>query len=141
MTDLDQFKSRFLRLLELRIERDVDQTKAEKSDKAFKAAEAELWEAVNDAGIKGSQTFDFGDEYGTVRFTPRQPTIYGRIIDKDTAIKALEAEGLDDVIYDKAVRKGRLNELVRDRFEAGSALPEGVDYYDQKGITISRKST
>lgn len=140
MSDIDEFKSRFLRLLELRIERDVDKTKAENSEREFREYESELYQAIQDAGIRGSQSFDFGPEYGKVRFTARQPTIMGRVLDPTTAIKALEAEGLDDVIYEKSVRKGRLNELVRDRMESHAPLPDGVDYYDTKGITISRQS-
>lgn len=139
MSDLDQFKARFRQLLELRVQSDIDKVTADKSSKEYREYEAELWEEVKEAGIQGSLTFDFGADLGKCRFTARQPTIYGRVLDKDTAIAALRAEGLDDVIYESAVREGRLNELVRDRMESGDSLPDGVDYYDRKGITITRR--
>ncbi len=139
MSDIDEFKARFQRLLELREEQDIDAAKANKSKAAYDEYEAELWAAVKEAGIAGSQTFDFGSEVGKVRFTARKPTLYGRVIDKDAALASLQAEGLSEVIFEQSIRKGRLNELVRDRLEARGELPDGVDFYDDKGITISRK--
>lgn len=138
MSDLDAFKHRFLRLVELREERDVDKAKAKRSENEYRHYEAELFEELKDSGFKGAIGFDFGPEIGTVKFQLRTTT-YGKLIDKTAALKALKEEGLDDLIYQEAVRERRLNELVRDRLEAKSPLPEGVDFYDRNGISISRK--
>lgn len=137
MSDLAEFKSRFLRLLELREERDIDKAKSKRSEAAYREYEAELFEEIKEAGIKGRLTFDFGPDVGTAKFQLRTTT-YGKLEDKGAALAALKAEGLDELIYEEAVRERRLNELVRDRIEAKAELPEGVGWYDRKGITISR---
>lgn len=137
MTDLDDFKARFQRLLELREERDIDKTKSKRSERAYRNYEAELFQEIKDAGIKGRLSFDFGGTLGTARFQLRSTT-YGKLEDKAAAIAALKAEGLGELIYEEAVRERRLNELVRDRIEAKADLPEGVGWYDRRGISISR---
>lgn len=137
-SDLNSFKARFQRLLELREERDIATERAKKTESAYREAESELYEAIEEAGIRGRISFDFGAELGTAKFQLRS-TNYGRIIDKDVALSALKAEGLGEVIYEEAIRARRLNELVRDRLENGADLPDGIDYYPRKGISISRK--
>lgn len=136
-TDLSDLKAKFRNLLELRIKRDEDKAAADASGRAFREAEAELYAEMEDAGMRGRISFDFGGDLGKAGFQLRR-TVYGRVIDKDTAIQALEAEGLGDVIFDKSVREKRLNELVRDRMEARDGLPDGIDFYDRKGVSISR---
>lgn len=135
---LEEFKAGFRRLLELREARDTDKAKADKSSAAYRELEAELYAELEEAGIRGRLEFDFGGDLGTAKFQ-RRATTYGRVVDKDAAIAALRAMGLDDVIYDTAVREGRLNEKVREWRETGADYPEGVDAYDRKSIAISRK--
>src|SRR5947209_10914589 len=137
-TDINEFKARFQRLLELREQRDIDKQKASKSEREYRDAEAELYQAIEEAGIRGRLKFDFGGDLGTASFQTRS-TNYGRVIDKDAAIAALKAEGLDEVVFSEAIREKRLNELVRDRLESRADLPDGVDFYSRKGISISRK--
>lgn len=136
--DLNAFKHRFLRLVQLREERDIDKAKAKRSEAAYREYEAELFEELRDSGFKGAIGFDFGGDIGTVKFQLRSTT-YGKIIDKAAAIAALKKEGLDDLIYQEAVRERRLNELVRDRMESSGDLPDGIGSYDRQGISISRK--
>ena len=137
MSDISQFKSRFQRLLELRETRDIDKQKSKTSEKEYREYEAELFEELRELGVKGTIKFDFGD-LGTASFVSRS-TMYGKLVDKDAAITALKAAGYGDVIFAEAVREGRLNELVRDLMESKTELPEGVDFYERKGISISRK--
>ena len=134
----DEFKAGFQRLLELRETRDIDAAQAKKSEEAYREAESQLYAELEEAGIRGRLTFDFGGDLGTAKFQ-RRATRYGRVVDKDAAVKALKELGLDDVIYDTAVRTGRLNEKVREWLETNTELPEGVDWYDRKAISISRK--
>lgn len=136
-TSTAQFKSKFHRLLELREQRDIDKTAAKKSEAAYRECEAELFEELSELGVKGTIKFDFGD-LGVASFVSRATT-YGKVIDSEAALKSLKAAGYGDVIYSEAVREGRLNELVRDLLESKTELPEGVDFYTRKGISISRK--
>src|ERR1017187_1824600 len=103
MTDITDFKARFQRLLELREERDIAAERAKKTEIAYREAESELYEAIEEAAIRGRISFDFGAELGTARFQLRSTT-FGRIIDKDVALSALKAEGLGEIIYEEAIR-------------------------------------
>lgn len=135
---MNEYKAKFQRLAELRTDRDITKRAADKANEAYREAESELFEELKEAGIRGRITFDFGGDLGTISFQPRA-TKFGRIIDRDTAIAALKAEGLDEMIYEEAIREKRLNELVRDRLEARKDFPDGVDYYERRSIAISRK--
>lgn len=138
-TTLSDFKAKFRELAELREASDIAKAAEKKASKAYREAEAQLFAELEDAGITGRQSFDFGGDLGKISFQ-RRSTTYGRLIDKDAAIAALKEAGLDEMIFQESVREKRLNELVRDRLEAHADLPEGVDYYQRKGISISRKS-
>lgn len=136
--DMTEFKGKFMRLLELRETRDTDKAVSKKSEAAYREYEAELWAELADAGIKGTLKFEFGD-LGTASFVSRSTT-YGTIVDKKTAIAALKAIGESEAINEESIREGRLNSLVRDYLETGKELPDGVDHYERKGISISRKA-
>lgn len=135
---LDDFKASFQRLAELRERRDIDKQAANRSEAAYREKEAELYSELEEAGIQGRHTFDFGGDLGVISFQ-RRATTYGQVVDKAAAVAALEAEGLSDIIYERSVRTGRLNELVRDRVESRQELPEGVGVRINAGISISRK--
>jgi hypothetical protein len=137
-TDITDFKARFQRLLELREDRDITKQQADRAENEYRLAEAELYEAIEESGIRGRLSFDFGGSLGKASFQLRA-TNFGRVVDQEVAIEALRAEGLGDMIYTEAVRQKRVNELVRDRLESQSELPDGIDFYTRKGISISRK--
>jgi hypothetical protein len=133
-----ELKSKFQRLLELRETRDIDKARAKKSEEAYREAELELYEELKDSGMRGRIGFDFGGDLGRASFNLRT-THYGRIVDKEAALKSLKASGDYDVIYTDSIREGRLNSLVNTRLETRKDLPDGVDFYTKRGITISRK--
>lgn len=135
---LEEFKGSFQRLLELREDKDIKAAAADKADKEYREKEAELYEELQEAGIRGRHTFDFGGDLGTAKFQ-RRSTKYGRVIDKKAAARALKEMGLDEMFDDTAIRAGRLNEKVRTWLETNTELPDGVDFYERKGISISRK--
>lgn len=138
MDDISGLESKFRRLAELRETRDIDKQASENSEAAYREYEAELLETIEESALRGTVEFDFGGDLGKIRFQPRQ-TIYGRIIDKQAALEALEAEELTDVMTAPKIEARRLNELVRDRLENNQGLPEGIDFYARKYFTISRK--
>jgi hypothetical protein len=139
MSDLAALESKFRRLAELREERDYNKKAAENSESAYREYEQELFESVEDSALRGTVEFDFGGDLGVIRFQPRR-TLYGRIIDKNAAIEAFENEALVDEMTAPKIEARRLNEYVRDRLENGQELPDGVDYYERKFFTISRKN-
>lgn len=138
MSDLAALESKFRRLAELREERDIDKKASENSEAAYREYEAELFEAVEESALRGTVEFDFGGDLGKIRFQPRR-TIYGRVIDKNAALDAFENEALVDEMTAPKIEARRLNEYVRDRLENGQELPDGVDYYERRYFTISRK--
>lgn len=137
MSDSTAFKAKFARLLELREQRDIDKQAAKKSEAVYRECEAELWQELADAGIRGTLKFDFG-ELGSASFVSRATT-YGKVSDKQTAIESLKALGLFDTINEESIREGRLNELVRTMEETHQEFPDGIGSYQRKGISISRK--
>lgn len=132
-----EFKEKFRHLLELRVKKDETDAAAKRAKKNYTEYLHELYDELEEAGIRGRHEFDFGEELGTAKFT-RTSTTFGTVVNKDAALAALDAEGLADVIHERSVRQGRLNELVRDRIESGSELPEGVASYDKHNISVSR---
>ena len=132
----ERIASRFRRLVELREKRDQDKEQAETSETEYREYEAELLDEIRDSPITGTRRIDLG-KYGTVRFTPRE-TVYGRIVDADKAIEAFEREGLRENMTKTQISKSRLNEIVRDRLETGQPMPDGVDWYANRGFTITR---
>lgn len=137
-TTTTDFKAKFQRLVELREERDMTKTAAKNAEKAYREYEAELFAETEEAGMEGRFGWDFGSDLGTAKFNRRR-TFYGRVLDKESALKALREAGILDTIIEDHIREGRLNELVRDRLESGQDMPEGIDWYAREGITISRR--
>jgi hypothetical protein len=135
---LNDLKSKFQRLLELREKRDQASAAEKSAKKEYREYEAQLYEELTDADQRGTLTFNFGGKLGEAKFGKRSTT-FGRVIDKQAAIAALRKEGLDDAIVQESIAEGRLNELVRERHETGTELPEGIDFYNRAIITISRK--
>lgn len=138
MSAYDEFREEFRTLLELRVARDIAQTAIDKAKKEYREKEAELYNALKEAGIRGRLEFDFGEDLGVAKFQ-RRTTTYGRVLDMETAVEALKAEGHEEIVNRETVREGRLNEFVRTQLEAKKPLPDGVDFYDREGISISRK--
>jgi hypothetical protein len=138
MSDLSALESKFRRLAELREQRDIDKKAAENSESEYRTYEAELFEAIEESALRGTVEFDFGGDLGKIRFQPRR-TIYGRVIDKAAALEAFEADAIAEEMTSPKIEARRLNEYVRDRIESGQKLPDGVDYYERRFFTISRK--
>lgn len=138
MSDLAGLESKFRRLAELREQRDIDKKASEASEKNYREYEAELFESIEDSALRGTVEFDFGGDLGVIRFQPRR-TIYGRVIDKMAALESFENEALVDEMTAPKIEARRLNEYVRDRLENHQALPDGIDYYERRFFTISRK--
>ena len=102
----------------------------------YRAAEEGILQRMEELGLK---TFTVElPGVGEVRFTRRKPTVYGRIVDPDAAYAALESQGRADEMFAPKVQASRLNELVRESLEQGMPLPEGVDFYEKAGVTVSR---
>lgn len=139
MSEEQVLASRFRRLVELREKRDLTKTSAEGAEQEYREYESEVLELMLDGPLKGTQKYDLGGEFGTVTFTPRE-TKYGRIIDAEAALKHFEARGEVDEMTSKQIQKRKLNELVRELLEQGKPMPDGIDFYANRGITISRKS-
>lgn len=139
MSDLaHELTSRFRRLVELRDTRDQDKKAAERSEKEYREAEAELFEELEDSPIKGTIKIDLGDDIGVVTFQPKE-TYYGRIIDQHSALDYFEERALSDEFTAPKIVMARVNELVRQCIENGDKIPDGIDYYPKRYISISRK--
>jgi hypothetical protein len=130
--------SKFRRLVELRDDRDEKKTAYDSAEEDYREYEAELYEWMKQSPIKGSRRIDLGEGMGVIVFTPRE-TYYGRILDKDKALKWFKERRMLPELTRSEIAKRKLNEIVRDRLESGSPMPDGVDFTANRGITISRK--
>ncbi len=140
MTDLaEQFTSKVRRLVELLDERDQTKLAAESAEETYRDYEAELFEEMTTGPLKGSLRVDLGEPHGLIVFTPREQK-FGRIIDLDAALDYFDTRAMTDEMTKPGIAKRRLNELVREHLEQNKPLPDGVDWYARRGITISRKS-
>ena len=102
----------------------------------YKAVEQEVLDKLDELGVK-TLTVEL-PSIGSVRFTRRKPTVYGRITDIDAAQEAFENSGRVDELFAPKVSASRLNEYVRECLEQGTPLPAGVDFYERPGVTVSR---
>lgn len=132
---LVSLRSKFANLVELRDEKDIAKKKADKLKDEYDALQEELWEAMEDSGL-GSLKLEIGDE--NITFVARE-TLYGSVFDKDAAAEAFKKDGRFDEYTGIKFEAKRINELVRECIENGQELPEGVDFYSRRLISISRK--
>jgi hypothetical protein len=139
MSEEQVLASRFRRLVELREKRDLTKSAAESAERDYREYESEVLELMLDGPISGTMKFDLGGEHGTIAFTPRE-TKFGRIVDAEAALEHFEQRGEVEEMTSKQIQKRKLNELVRELLEQGKPMPDGIDFYTNRGITISRKS-
>jgi hypothetical protein len=102
----------------------------------YRAGEQDVLDRMDELGLK-TLTVDLPG-IGSVRFTRRKPTVYGRVTDLDAAMDSFENSGRVDELFAPKVSPARLNEFVRECLEQGQPLPPGVDFYERPGITVSR---
>lgn len=136
MSDEDQIASKFRRLVELRETRDQTKTAADTAEEEYRHYEGELFDEIQDGPMSGTRRINIGGE--VIAFTPRE-TKFGRIIDADAAVEFFDRSGMAEEMTRPKIEKRKLNELVRDYLDAGKSLPDGIDFYINRGITISRK--
>jgi hypothetical protein len=133
----EQDKSKLRRLMELRVARDESKKAAEKAEAEYREIEAEVYEALE--AVEGTIKVPLGDPWGTVSFRQRE-TYYGRLIDDEAALEYFARRAMLNEMTAPKFVKARLNEIVRDCVEQGNfdELPPGVDYYANRGVTITR---
>lgn len=134
----EESKSALRRLMEVRQKRDEAKKALELAERDFRECESDVFESLEDSDVKGTLKVDLGEPWGTVSFRTRE-THFGNIFDEEAAIEYFEQRAqIDEVSAPKFVKR-RINEIVRDAVEQGADLPPGVDYYTQRGVTITRQ--
>lgn len=101
----------------------------------------EMFEGTDDDGdphIQGTLKVPLGEPWGTVAFRARE-TYFARIIDEDDLQKHYEERAMIDEVSAPRFVKKRLNTEVRDCLDHGIPLPPGLDFYAQRGMTITRQ--
>ena len=131
---------RLRRLMELREKRDSSKVAADQAEKEYRAAEADLYELLDSGPVKRLSNVDLGEPWGKVSFGARS-TDYGKVIKgmDDEALEFFRRTGEFEAMTEKKLKKKRLNELVRQYLEEGKPLPPGIDFYTNRGVTITRQ--
>jgi hypothetical protein len=130
------------RLMELRAQRDEKELAAKEAKAAYQDAEADLYETLSEGPVDRLSNVDLGEPWGKVSFRKRE-TYYGRIIpgEEEKALAYYEQRAMvDEVSAPKFVMK-RINEEVRDCIEQGRNPPPGIDWYANRGVTITRQKS
>lgn len=134
----EKVASKFRRLVELREDRDERKSAFERAEEEYRSYESELFAELEESPVKGSRRIDLGEPHGLVVFTPRE-TKFGRVVDLDKAIAHFEQRAMVEEMTRPKIEKRKLNEMVRELLEQGKPMPEGIDWYANRGITISKK--
>jgi hypothetical protein len=134
----EQDKAMLRRLLEARQAHD----EAKMAEKAAKEAkdqiEQEVFDRFEESGQEGTLKVNLGEPWGTVAFRTRE-TFYARIIDPDEAADYYEQRAMMDEVSAPKFVMARLNEEVREAIDQGAKLPPGLDYYANRGMTVTRQ--
>lgn len=137
--------SELRRLMELREAKDEAEQAFKDAKEAYQEAELDLFDKLTDeaqGAIRRLPNVDLGPPWGKVSFQARE-THYARIIPgkENEALEHYEQRAMiDSVTAPKFVMK-RLNEEVRDCIEQGKNPPPGIDYYTNRGITVTRQKS
>lgn len=126
------------RLVELRDTRDADKEAAKNSEKAYRGYEQEFFQAIADSPIKGALRLDLGGDAGEVSFSLRETT-YGRVLDAEKAAEYFRARSMSDSMFEPKISGQRLNEHIRELLDNGTPPPDGLDFFVNRGVTISRQ--
>lgn len=127
-------------LVESRVQRDTDAEAAEQSEKNYRENEAEFWMAVDESPLQGALKIDVGEPYGVVTFQNRE-TFYGRVLDKEAVLEHFEQRAMIDDVMEPKLSKKRINEIVNDCLDEGKKLPDGLDFYGRRYVTLTFKKS
>lgn len=130
--------SKLRRLVEVRERRDETKAAADIAEKEYRELEGELWDELDESPIKGAIKIDLGEPYGVITFQPRE-TYYGRVLDADAALEHFERTAQVEEFTQPKIVMSRVNELVRESLEQGKAIPDGLDFYAKRYVSISRQ--
>jgi hypothetical protein len=120
----------------LRESRDKAKAAADAAEAEYREWEAICWEKMENAGDT-STTKVLPD--GTKLQIVRRGTIYSRVLDNDVLLDSLEQEGRVEELTKPGFQKQRLNEYVRTCLESGVPLPDGLDFYERRYLTLTEK--
>jgi hypothetical protein len=122
--------------MEARVARDEAKTTFKRLEQEYRSIEADIYEELED--MPGTLSVDLGEPWGVVKFRNRE-TYYAKIIDDEKAQEYYESRAMMDEVSSPKFVMARLNEEVRERIDLGQSPPPGVDYYANRGVTITRQ--
>lgn len=134
----EELASRVRRLVELRALRDSTKLAADNAKRDFDEYQAAFFEEYENSPLKGSIKVDLGGDLGVVQIVPRK-TRFGRILNREEAVKYFQERAKLDEYMKDDFRMGRLHELVREHIEQKKPLPPGIDFYTKEYFTITFK--
>jgi len=126
---MSTIEERLTKLRELKRAAEASQKQAD-ADKADHAQyQEDLFAAMREAGVRSVKTND-------AQFSARS-TIYGSVQDIDLFMTWCKQHNVSaDYFTDKPSMR-RINELVRDRLDAGDEIPPGVGWFPRDYISIT----
>lgn len=126
---MTNFPDRLAELRRLKHRATASQDLADKHKQEHADFQEQLFHDLRDAGLHSVRTDD-------ARFD-RRSTIYAAVQDHDAFRDWLIEKGLKEDYLVERESKARLNELVRDRLDAGEELPPGIGWFPREYISIT----
>lgn len=126
------------RLMELRTKRDEDKAALDASEKEYRDAEADVFEALSDGPMPRLGNVDLGEPWGVVSFHAKE-TIFANVIDEEALMEHFEQRAMVEEVTEPKFSKARLNEIARDHHEQADQMPPGLDFYPRRYVQITRK--
>lgn len=138
LTGAEELASRVRRLVELRTRKDETEAAAKTAKEEFVEYQAQFYEEYEKSPLTGSINVNIGGDFGTVQLVPRS-TKSGRVLNYDKAVQYFRERGQLAEFTRNEIRKGRINDLVKECIEQKKPLPDGIDYYTKEYFTITFK--
>jgi hypothetical protein len=107
------------------------------ADEARDEAENALFDYLEDNRIPGIDV-ELGE--GVVFHVKRRATEHSRVLNQDALLEWANENARTEEIFDSKIRKKPLNQLIRSLREQNQDLPDGVDFYTERGITLTNKT-
>lgn len=108
-----------------------------KAEKAKKAAEADMNDAMAKAKLPGA-TLELGPGYGNQQFN-REQKVNSSVFDEAAAIAYFEEQGMAAGYVQSGVRNKPLNQLVREALENGQELPPGIEPRITRYVKVTKR--
>lgn len=134
----DETKEQLRRFMELRDRKEEAEAAEKAAVAAYRDAEADLYDAFQQSGVKGKVRVDLGPPWGEVMFGASK-TDYATVLDAEAAREYYAARSSTGAVSEPKFVMKVLNAEVRTAKEQGLPLPPGLGWIERRVISVTRQ--